>query len=134
MAMAWKDHALIYISQAIVKRGNLSDYWICHQRFQSIRNYLGHVCPHLPSTLTSSMYLYKAFRMTLYFRLGDSLPTSAKNMTNPRIEHVNTAIPESKSIPWLGTDTNKNMIRNLSLTPGDTADSIVNTLAAQQRP
>ena len=133
MAMVWKDHTLIYISQAIVKRGTLSNYRICHQRFQSIRNYLGQVCPHSPSTLTSSIRLHKAFRMTLYFRLGDSLPTSAKNMTNPRIERVNTAIPESKSIHWLGIDISKNMIRNLSLTLGDTADSTVNMLAVQQR-
>lgn len=35
----------------------------------------------------------------------------------------------NKSIPWLDIDENENMIRNLSLTLRDTADSIIKTLA-----
>ena len=30
--------------------------------------------------------------MTLYFRLGDSLPTCAKNMTDPWLEWVNASV------------------------------------------
>ena len=71
--------------------------------------------------------------MTLYFRPGDSLPTCAKNLTDPWVEWVNTAIPVNKSIPWLRVDTNESIIRHLSLTLEDIADSVAKTLAAQQR-
>ena len=34
--LAWKDNTAIHISQAIAKRSNLSDCWICRQKLGSV--------------------------------------------------------------------------------------------------
>lgn len=54
---------------------------------------------HSLRTLPNSTDLCKAFKMTLYFRPGDFLPTCAQNLTDDWIEGVNTVIPVNKPIP-----------------------------------
>lgn len=190
--------------KSLLRGVNLLECWICYQRFQSMHNYLDQICPHC--ILTSSTHFSKALRMTLYFRIGDSLLTCAKNQTDPWIEQANSVTLEKESIhsttlvgvgcavmkfilvcgdylshwdykclgdwhitgqsllgyltvhlavlertcqkafhnsgftsfgrvllPWLGVNVNEAMIRKLSLTLGNTTDSIAKTLASQEK-
>lgn len=87
---------------------------------------------HSLRTLPNSTDLCKAFKMTLYFRPGDFLPTCAQNLTDDWIEGVNTVIPVNKPIPWFGVDTNENTVRNLSLAFEDIANSVAKTVAQQR--
>jgi len=50
---------------------------------------------HLPPAqrpLSRSMCFCKAFRTTLYFRLGDGFPGYAKNLTDPWLERANVTM------------------------------------------
>lgn len=59
---------------------------------------LDQICPQSLRDLTSSNHLCKAFRTTLYFRMGDSLPIRAENLTDTWLEWVNAVIPVTESI------------------------------------
>ena len=61
-------------------------------------DYLNQTTPQSLRDLTSSAHLYKAFRMTLYFRLRDSLPICAEDLTDPWLGWVSAANPVNESI------------------------------------
>ena len=56
-----------------------------------------------------------------------------KSIAESWLKRENTAIPVNKSIPWKQVDTDRNMIRNLSLILTYIADSMAKVLVVQQR-
>ena len=131
--LTWKYNAFICIPQVITGNGRQTFRLLdLSSKFSSILKYLDQICP-IHKEISQSAPIFARHLERTYFRLGGSLSACTKNLAHLCLKQVNVAISVNKSIPWLGIDTNQNVIRNLSLTLKDIADSVLETLASQQR-